>query len=89
MSALRAKRRRLQTAAALVRYGGDLLLDMQEATITLDLGRGLFYALSVQCRLVELMQTRDIERRLAAIEERLASNSSQREMNSRSVPWSA
>jgi hypothetical protein len=72
VTALRARRRRLHTINALVRYGGEKLLDVEEGRINLDLGRGLFYALSVQCKLVELAISFDLERRVAAIEAALA-----------------
>lgn len=72
VTALRSRRRRLHTVGALVRYGGERLLDMEEGVIGLDLARGLFYALAVQAKLVELAQTADLDKRLGAIEECLA-----------------
>jgi hypothetical protein len=41
---------------------------VRDGRIELDLGRGLFYVLSVQAKLVELAQTADLERRIAALE---------------------
>ena len=75
VTALRARRRRLHTIGALVRYGGEKLLDVEEGHISLDMGRALFYGLAVQCKLIELHQTMDLERRVAAIETALSDRS--------------
>lgn len=85
VTALRARRRRLESVGALVKYGSVLLQDLQDGTIELDLGRGLFYALSVQAKLVELLQTADVIRRLEALEAVYATTTTTK----RAPPWSA
>ena len=65
------------TTAALLTFNGALLQDVLEGTFSTDIGRAVFYGLSVQAKLVELCAAADLERRLAAIEERLAASQPQ------------
>jgi hypothetical protein len=82
MTALRSRRLRLNTAAALIRFNGGLLQDVLEGITQADLARAVFYGLSVQAKLVELHQTSDFEHRLAVLEERLPTMP-----KGRAVPW--
>lgn len=72
VKALRGRRARLDTVQSLVRFTGTLIQDALAGALAADVARTALYGISIQRQLVE---SSDLERRLAALEERLAATS--------------
>ena len=68
LRALEGQRAKLDTPAALVRFTGRLIQDVLDGTTPVDVGRAVLYGVSIQRQLVE---SSELERRIAAIEQRL------------------
>ena len=64
--AIEGKRKRLDSAEALTRFTADVVQDVLGGAVTPDVGRCVLYGTSV---LRSLIETGDIERRLAALEQ--------------------
>lgn len=69
MKALRARRLRLDTPTALVKFTALLVQDALDGTTAVDVARCALYGVSIQRQLVEAS---DLEQRLAALELALA-----------------
>jgi hypothetical protein len=68
LRALEGRRARMDTPAALVRFTGRLIQDVLDGTTPVDVGRAALYGVSIQRQLVE---TSELERRIAALEARV------------------
>lgn len=68
MRALRGRRPKLDTVPALVKFTAGLIGDLLDGSRPLDVVRAAVYAVTVQKGLLE---AGDLEKRIAAVEERL------------------
>ena len=68
LKALRCRRLKLDSAPALVKFVADLAQDTLSGEVGTDVARSVGYLLSLQIKLIE---TADIERRLAELEARM------------------
>jgi hypothetical protein len=68
LRALEGRRAKLDTPAALVGFTGKLIQELLDGTTPVDVGRAVLYGIGIQRQLVE---SSELERRIAAIEQRL------------------
>jgi hypothetical protein len=72
---LQGQRAKLDTPRALVRYTAGIILDVAEGKLLADVGRVVLYGINIQRTLLE---SSDLERRLAALEAQLSTRGRQR-----------
>jgi hypothetical protein len=74
LRALRERRAKLDTAAALLRFNAGVIQDTLAGTLPPDVARAVLYGVSIQRQLVE---AGDLERRVEALEARLTAQKEQ------------